>query len=189
MPTTAFGAAQIWVYRYLAERDGEKCVSCPEIGSLVIDHIDGDRRNHNLNNLRLLCRRHNYLESVSARPFPLEREREEIDPNGLPATEAIKNRIDFQTGSTEMQVNDFFETHFRNWVKAKVRSEGEIDKKDAINAGAEEVGANPSTTRKYLDKLISSKGPLKEIKNSDRRKVIRFKSSSNEPYDRAEGMM
>ncbi len=145
---------------------------CGKIDSLVIDHRDNNPRNKDPTNLRLLCRSCNVKAA-----FPRVRERKIIR---IDSTEDVRRHVDYQSGSAEMQVNDFCETEYRNWVMAHIRLNGSITKKEAINAGAERVGANPTTTRKYLDKLTSTEGHLKEFKNQSKERVITFRIRPND---------
>ena len=48
-------------YRRLVDRDGDVCRDChmtpePQAMELTLDHIDGDRTNHAMDNLQLLCK-------------------------------------------------------------------------------------------------------------------------------------
>ena len=45
----------VWTTRAL-ERDNSKCIECGSENSLVVHIIDGDEKNHHLNNLMTLCR-------------------------------------------------------------------------------------------------------------------------------------
>jgi hypothetical protein len=71
----------------------------------------------------------------------------------------------YRDGSAEMQANYLFELDYRNWLNAYIDENGFIPKKEAINAGAEVVGCNPTTSAKYLAKLTSIVGPLAEMKD------------------------
>ena len=58
----AGNAGHVACRRYLLEHVGNSCVICSNPGqwlgnplTLHMDHIDGDRKNNNLHNLRLLC--------------------------------------------------------------------------------------------------------------------------------------
>ena len=48
-----------WQYQFLVTRDGEFCTICKkdpkEVGTLEVDHIDGDRNNNAPQNIRLMC--------------------------------------------------------------------------------------------------------------------------------------
>jgi hypothetical protein len=50
------------------------------------------------------------------------------------------------------------EKKFRKWVENKLITHGSWDYEDVINAGAEEVDANPQTVKKWLNKMTSSSG-------------------------------
>jgi len=164
--------ARLWAYRYLVLRDGEHCDICTKIpttrNSLDIDHKDGNKNNNDPQNLRLLCRHCNVIlenksrlhekgnDSPSAR-----REREE----GNPSTRLAKEAVDYKGGSVEMQASFLFELDYREWVLGQVKKGGALLKKEAIFAGAELVGCSPTTTSKYLAKLTSKAGPLKEYRD------------------------
>lgn len=162
---------RLWAYRYLVLRDGEQCARCFEIptaqNTLDIDHADGNSQNNDPSNLRLLCRRCNVTLENKARvdriPPSDQEEREKTE--GQPATRIVREAVNYKQGGAEMQANFLFEVDFRNWLLEKVRGTGGYPKVDAIAAGAEIVGCSPSTTTKYLVKLTSSAGPLKESKD------------------------
>ncbi|MFC2067742.1 HNH endonuclease [Chloroflexota bacterium] len=175
-----------WAYCYLALRDGDHCIICrarPPKAKLEIDHIDGNTTNNNRNNLCLLCKKHN-CEMRGQKPsehkriihrYSLLNEREKKNSPAMPATQFTKEVLDYQSGSVEMQANSMFETHYREWIMSKVTTMNEFLKEEAINAGAELVGCSPLTTRRYLQKLTSSNGPLYETKDAFERVVLRFK--------------
>ena len=178
-----------WAYRYLTLRDGEQCIICrakPPNTSLEIDHIDGDTTNNNHDNLCLLCKKHN-CEMRSKKPsehksiihrYSLQNERERENGLAMPATQFVKEVLDYQGGSVEMQANTMFETDYREWVMNQVMTMHEYLKEDAISAGAELVGCSPLTTRRYLKKLTSSSGPLYETKDTFGRVVLKLKRQS-----------
>ena len=154
-----------WAYRFLVLRDGEKCKLCGAIPkntySLDIDHIDRNPTNTNPQNLRLLCRSCNVAEENRNRPSAAERETERENPR----TRIAKEAACYSEGSPEMQANALFEVRYRHWVQGFIAAQGFITRKDAVNAGAEAVGCSPLTSAKYLAKLTSMLGPLKESKD------------------------
>jgi len=159
---------RLWVYRFLVTRDGEFCQQCGKSAplKLEIDHIDGNPANDKPSNLRLLCKRcniqlRNRQCSYSAN---YEREREIIE--GKTATRIAKEDADYRQGSPEMKANLLFEVTYRRWLLGEINTQGGIDKKEAINSGAELVGCSPLTTRRYLEKLTCSAGCLKEDKDA-----------------------
>lgn len=175
-----------WAYRYLVLRDGERCARCFNIptaqNKLDIDHRDGDSHNNDPDNLRLLCRPCNVILENKGRVLQVspsdqnERERNQ----GKPATAIVKEAISYPEGSPEMQANYLYELDFRNWLLSKIRDQGGFSREDAINAGAEIVGCSPSTTGKYLAKLVSSEGPLIESRDMLGSKILQLKDHLRE---------
>jgi len=215
-------AVRPWVYRLLCQRDGESCALCGIVptaqkdpdsfvstaqnnhdsfvptarNTLDIDHVDGNSRNDDPANLRLLCRSCNTsLENKARkarrdrrRPSDLrererkkgeegerESERERERGKGHSATRVVREAVDYTAGSSEMQVTYYCEVRFRTWVLQQVATNGHIEKAAAIAAGAERVGCSTVTTRRYLDKLTSSVGPLQQTEDARGRRVLVLK--------------
>ena len=172
---------RLWAYRYLVLRDGEFCNRCRKIpttqNSLDIDHINGVEKDDAPSNLRLLCRRCNVILGNQARPHrglpSAQRERERSQ--GKPATAVAKGDVPYREGGPEMQANLLFEVPFRSWLLTTIREQKEYLKSEAINSGAEIIGCSPTTTSKYLSKLTSSQGPLKETKDLLGHSILIFK--------------
>ena len=74
-----------------------------------------------------------------------------------------------------MQANFLFEIDYRSWLLKFMDEYEFITKKEAINAGAEMVGCNPTTSAKYLAKLTSLAGPLTETKDMTGEVVILYR--------------
>ena len=166
MPRRWSTETRAWAYRYLCLRDGEVCRECGKIPTtfygLDIDHVDCNKHNNAESNLRLLCRRCNVSRENRKRansPSVGEGEREN------PRTRIIKCAVPYSEGSPEMQANGLFEVVYRNWLQKHISDNVFISKKEAINAGAEVCGCNPTTAAKYLSKLTSLCGPLTERKD------------------------
>jgi len=165
MPRRWSTQTRAWAYRFLVLRDGEFCQICGRFPTtpfaLDIDHIDGNKKNNDESNLRLLCRRCNVSLENTRRPFrpSVQEEREN------PRTRICKQAASYRDGSAEMQANYLFEVDYRSWLLAYIHENGFISKKEAINGGAEVVGCNPTTSTKYLSKLTSFVGPLREIRD------------------------
>lgn len=166
MPRRYHPRTRQWVYRFLILRDGgEHCQECGLFPGGTfgqqIDHIDGNKNNEDPPNLRLLCARCNVTRENIRRGQPRRkpkcpREREN------PQTRIVKAAVPYATGSAEMQANLLYEVDFRTWLSDFLRENGFITKKEAVNAGAEVVGCNPTTATKYLAKLTSIVGPMIE---------------------------
>lgn len=166
-----------------------------EIETLDIDHIDCDIHNGDPDNLRLLCRSCNVARENQSRahrvrqlrrltktqlqqlynPSDLERERERENP----ITRIVKEAVGYQYGSREQAANGLFEIPYRTWVITTIQKLGFISKLEAINAGAEVVGCNPTTATKYLAKLTSMTGALEETRDMLNTTVIVFKDYRN----------
>ncbi|MFH1141997.1 MAG: HNH endonuclease [Chloroflexota bacterium] len=190
MPRRLNKTTRAWVYQFLVLRDGEACQTChgePPLVPLDIDHINGDPTDWDATNLQFLCRSCNTSKENKARArlsrIPAAPTFDDIQRPGVgtrerertldsPTTRIIKEAVDYQAGSAEMRANYHFEEPYRMWVTAVVRERSHLLKDEAINAGAELVGCNPTTAKKYLAKLTSSTGPLQEGSDMLRNTVI-----------------
>jgi len=171
---------QVWVYRYLVERDGEQCARCyAKAGvqndntvplKLEIDHVDGDPFNHTPDNLRLLCkdcnirlRNHPELSHSPKNVCVSERELKE----GNASTRIVRQAVGYShpDSPVTMQANFLFEVDARAWVLEKVAEKGFYPKQDAITGMAELVGCSVATSTRYLMKLTSPVGCLQEVKD------------------------
>ena len=187
-----------WAYRYLVLRDGEACAICHAVPTtrnkasipnpttrnrLDIDHIDGNPKNDNPDNLRLLCRRCNVTavnqqrSATDLRSAVCVRERKE----GKPATRIAREDVNYRDASPEMQANLIYEVAFRRWVMSCVTTQGSYDYTTAVNEGAELIGCSPQTTTRYLAKLTSPSGPLTEIKDALGHRVLILKPHLQTP--------
>ena len=180
MPRRWGAVTRLWAYRYLVLRDGEGCARCGEFptaqntkkkrqNTLDIDHQDGDHRNNDPENLRLLCRSCNVALENSARPARSAATASSakcvrVAEEGQPMTRVAKEDAGYRQGSPEMQANQLFEVQFREWILSQVR-DGGYSKTEAVNEGAELVGCSPATTQRYLGKLTSKAGPLQESRD------------------------
>lgn len=147
--------------------------------TLEVDHINEDKSDDRPENLQLLCKRCNVAKqnrARSSRPSDLcVRARERMRAEGCPATRVGKAVVDYRQGSAEMQAACQYEPSFRSWVLGVLRSTDHVAKGDLIDSGAEISGASITACERYLRKLTSSAGPLKEAKDSIGTKVIMMK--------------
>ena len=178
MPRRWATLTRAWVYRYLALRDGDYCQICQRSPTtpfgLDIDHLDCTKSHNEPENLRLLCRSCNVALENRSRPRPkCPREREN------PKTRVHKQAIPYHEGSPEMQANALFEVRYRHWLQDFIAASGFITKREAVNAGAEVVGCNPTTAAKYLAKLTSLAGPLQETRDMLNEPVVTARDQSN----------
>lgn len=167
MPRRWGTVTRLWAYRYLTLRDGEGCARCGELptaqNTLDIDHLDGDPRNNDPENLRLLCRSCNVAVENSARTGESAK-CVRVSREGQPMTRIAKEDAGYRQGSPEMQANQLYEVAFREWLLEQVR-DGGYSKNEAVNEGAELFGCSPATTTRYLGKLTSKAGPLHETRD------------------------
>lgn len=175
-------------YRFIAARDGEYCLICqkkPPLSRLQIDHADNNPDNWDPDNLHLVCRQDNIkLRGMSlaehkktVQYHSAKNERERACARGIESTNTVKELVDYRQGSTEMQANSYYEMQFREWLLEVLRENRVITRKEAINSGAEIVGCNPTTTARYLAKLTSSIGNLREGKDATGTVVVTFKQA------------
>jgi len=157
---------RLWVYRFLVIRDGEFCQRCHKSPAatfpLEIDHIDGNPKNDAPGNLQLLCKRCNIQIRNTMDAYSAKWGREGEKTEGKANTRIAKSAANYREGSPEMQANLLYEVAYRKWLLKEINTQGGLDKKEAINAGAELVGCSPNTTKRYLEKLTSAGGCLKE---------------------------
>lgn len=80
-------------------------------------------------------------------------------------TTLLRQRIDYSTGSTQMQVNGEAEPEYRRrlWELCDYWKSS-ISKKRAIYGIAEIIGVSPQATRDYYMKVTSDDGPFEEFK-------------------------
>ena len=136
------------LYVWIAKRDGDYCHCCgrlPIEKQLIIDHRDNDNSNNNLDNLQILCRTCNYVKNPRR---PLEEVSESINKE-----------------ETELQKSNRTEPQFKRFAIQELNQSKRhnVLEQELINAGAEYVGISPVTTKRYLNKLCSSRGILRRI--------------------------
>jgi len=151
------------IYKMLAERDGEMCRVCQIRGTsktLVVDHKDNDN-SHNLpENFQLLCK------SCNAKK----------NPRGKAVANVCVGVCEEERPlPPEMIVNLRIESKFRGWVFEKVNTFGKIRYEDALNAGAEHVGASTETIKRYLRKMTSSEGMYSIVNDPHGYPYLHFK--------------
>ncbi len=73
--------------------------------------------------------------------------------------------VDYQSGSPEMQASGHFEVAFRDWLLGYIKTFGYISKSEAVHSGAETVGCSSVASYRYLQKMISGAGVLRETRN------------------------
>jgi len=151
----------------------------PFLEKLQVDHINGDP-DHNPpdgSNWQLLCMTCNLKKGdrpAGIAAGPREKRLEEIRRQQRHGKEAlqdatrdVKQRVDYSSGETSMQVNGICQARFTDWVMNKIKHDGVIAEKEAIASGAYVAGCNVLTAKRYLEPLTSRMGPLMRIKSID----------------------
>lgn len=67
---------------------------------------------------------------------------------------SLHDRVDYQAGSAEMQVNDDAEPVWENWFWAVLKLLGRLTKYEAINVGANKAGWSPASARRAYEKRV-----------------------------------
>ena len=169
-------------YSFIASRDGEYCLICKR-GSgkvkLQIDHADNNPSNWEADNLHLLCQAHN----LQLRVVPVNKKLRTIRWHsaknvcerekryGSISTKVAKDTIDYRSGSVEMKANSMFEPVFTEWLLTNLP----MVRDEARYSGAQIAGCSPITCERYLKKLTSAVGPLREFKNAMGIATVDFK--------------
>ncbi len=166
------------LYKILCQLKGEYCIICrydhrihrKKNWQLEIDHADNNKCNDDLDNINLVCKEHN----LKLRQIPIEQHiqiinrcaarnyAERMKLYGNPVTKQVRETVDYMSGPAEMQVNRLCELKFREWIINEVERLGKVERKEAINSGAAIAGCSQITTKRYLEKMISSVEGWKE---------------------------
>jgi hypothetical protein len=169
-------------YGFIASRDGEYCLICkrgPDKVKLQIDHADNNPSNWAPDNLHLLCQTHN----LQLRGVPVKNKLHILRCHsannvcvrertyGSIGTKVAKDTLDYRSGSVEMKANSLFEPAFTEWLLARLP----VVREEAQYSGAQVVGCSPETAKRYLKKLTSAAGPLREFKDGMGTTMVGFK--------------
>jgi hypothetical protein len=146
---------------------------------LQIDHADNNPSNWTPDNLHLLCQTHNLqfrgiavkkklrtLSRYSANNVCV-RER----TYGSIGTKVAKDTLDYRSGSVEMKANSLFEPAFTEWLLTRLP----MVREEAQYSGAQVVGCSPETAKRYMKKLTSAAGPLREFRDGMGITMVGFK--------------
>ena len=139
---------KVW-YMRISKRDGEFCHNCeklPNQGQLVVDHIDNNNYNNSFDNLQLLCRTCNYKKNQ----------------RGEPVDHCVSSISDTKMKSS-ISINKEKELKFREWVYDGLDERKKLPYHGVINSGAEYIGISIVTAKRYLIKMLSGYGNLKQF--------------------------
>ncbi len=198
MPKRFSKITRVWIWRFLALRDGVKCHWCGWIPpkfkkhnvspenihnvspELEVDHVDGNCQNDDPPNLVLACKTCNVARGNQNRPSPsdcIERERE----NSYKVKNVLKQVVNYANPDTPAttQLNYFYETDYKTYTLNRVSKEVIVSKEDLIFAGSQKVGCSVQAARNYLGQLLSSAGPLREDPDMLMGKFVTWKEGVN----------
>jgi hypothetical protein len=179
-------------YGFIARTDGEYCLACfiekkikrsPPAIKLQIDHADNNLSNWSPDNLHFLCQMHNLkmkkLTSIEHKKmidqYSAKNERECEREIFVVPTIIAKEKVNYSSGSPEMQANSIFEQKWLDFMHGWIRNNGSIPKEEAINSGALLAGCSPLTTSRYLSKYTSSLSCFRETRDSSGAKIITYR--------------
>lgn len=151
------------IYEELSQDHGEYCQFCgkrPEDMQLVIDHIDNNNSNNAQNNLRLLCRRCNYIKNPRR-----------------PVDECVSENRHEET--SELQTSRIKKPKFMKFLFHMLNESdtNKISENDFLNSVAEELDISQITAKRWLLAKCSSVGILQRIRHVETW-VIKYKSES-----------
>jgi hypothetical protein len=141
-------------------KNGELCQFCgrtSDVMQLVIDHIDNNNVNNNPENLRLLCRRCNYIKNPRR-----------------PVDECVNENVHEEM--SELQTSHTKKPLFRRFVWHEINELEEIPEKNILDSVAEELDMSQVTAKRWLDAMCSSRGALERITRV-KTTIVRMKHS------------
>ena len=159
---------------FLIQRDGTQCRRCGSSiddsrkcrgHAIELDHINGDRSDYAAENLQLLCKSCNSSKGTSTSSPPSDRTVQGAIHTCVQTCisderSRIKHEFHFEHGTPQMQMNQFAEPIFRDWLAGYMAEHGSITKKEAIRSGSAVSGASSASIPRYLDPLIAEVGGI-----------------------------
>ena len=181
-------------YDILVKGYGEQCLICkmkdgvrrgPPRKKLIIEHVDNDRTNWSWNNIYLCCYSHNkIMESWKTREKItrirgyidlLERERER---EGLPTLkDVLKERLDYEGASTEIQLNRRYHRRWLKYLHRIIGEEGTVPRKTVIADCGNYAGCSRQTSENYLLLATARNAPFQETLDDDGNKIVRYREN------------
>jgi hypothetical protein len=142
------------VYKYLLQRDGERCMFChrlsPEV-KLEVHHVDGNKKRHYHSNLGLSCHKCN------CRHHPKGWEKK------LNVSVSVGLKDMPKPTSAEIFLKKTYLLSFLNYLEEVFIREVLISKERIICEGSVQSGfASTETIKRYLKQLTSECSPLEE---------------------------
>ena len=149
--------------------------------TIELDHINGGPKDYDPENLSLLCKscnlakRNSQTSRTPARLTSMTKvsagEGNEhtsvpsdihmcVDILNLEERARVKHEFDYEHGTPQMQVNQYVELKFREWLVGYLREHGSITRKEAIRSGSSVANVSPATIGRYLEPLVAKVGGL-----------------------------
>ena len=149
--------------------------------TIELDHINGNPKDYDAGNLQLLCKscnlanRNSRTSRTPARPASITKvsagEGNEhtsvpsdihmcVDIPSLDDWARVKHEFDYEHGTPQMQVNQYAELKFREWIVGYLREHGSITRKEAIRSDSSVANVSPATIGRYLEPLLAKVGGI-----------------------------
>lgn len=125
--TRPWGSSYAWVYRYLVQRDGEKCYICGDKickihnlhTRLIVEHKDNDERNPNPDNLGLGHKCCNGRKNAKGHPpdaLPLNERERALKPTRF----TLEPGSDSKASSQEKADHEKMRPRWDDWISGRV---------------------------------------------------------------------
>lgn len=163
------------LYKFLVERDGEKCKNCGrkpphEVKKLVVERIDNEEE-YVHDNIQLLCYRCNYLKN------PRIKERKPLDKGEgeEEGEDVLVEKLDLEYVSS-LDVSRQKKPLFLPYVEGRLdESPKGVEYSDLVASIAWKLDISIRTAEKWLIPACSSEGPYEIFKDGKTRLVRRKK--------------
>ncbi len=178
------------LYRYLVERDGNKCLYCKKAFKStrepIIEHLDDDRKNNNWDNLALAHQACNIEKANQVTAEYIDIALEKLDENqkhifvGESFFEKETSESDL---STEIQISNKCYDIVEDYLTTEIQKNGCISYKETISnlvylcRQKIKHGSNQSI-RSHIQTLTSQLAPFVIDKDEKGKKIIKKKPSS-----------
>ena len=153
------GVTRKKIYAELSQKHGALCQFCgrrPEDMQLVIDHIDNNNSNNDRQNLRLLCRRCNYIKNPRR-----------------PVDECVSDNVNEKM--SELHVSTVIKPKFKELVYHELNENSVVTQNELLNTSSELLNISQVTAKRYLDGMCSKAGLLSR-KSFGNRILIQYKT-------------
>jgi len=159
-----FNAKQLEIIiQFLIGRDGRFCSKCKKPihqlrSKINVDHIDGDKKNRDTNNLRLLCHPCNIISGLEIKAWL-------VSKSGKQAP-------------IELRLGSRMEKHFIEWLTGYIEKHKKIEWGKCRNMGALEINGSREVTKNYMMKWTEEESEITPfaVVMEDGETYIKYKS-------------